>query len=242
MAVVFYIIMLGRMIGDDSYTMHRRTVAVCASLTLLVWAGCDTGSQSKEEQVQRADEVDAPPVGPVQRAKPKTKAERIATAAMEQVGKTTKYDPLYVKLAYPGGDTSIDRGVCTDVVVRALRKVGVDLQVLIHEDMKASFKSYPNLWGLKRPDPNIDHRRVPNIAMFLRRKGKAVPLTKDPSDYRPGDIVVWQLSGGRPHMGIVSNMRVTATKRYRVVHNIGAGAQIQDSLFVFEITGHFRYF
>ena len=161
---------------------------------------------------------------------------------MEQVGETTTYDPSYVKLVYPGGDVPMDRGVCTDVVVRALRRLGVDLQLLIHEDMMASFSSYPDLWGLRRPDSNIDHRRVPNIVTFLRRKGKALGVTKNASDYLPGDIVVWRLSGNRPHMGIVSSVRVSGADRYKIIHNVGAGAQLEDSLLEFEITGHFRYF
>lgn len=177
-----------------------------------------------------------------QRVIPKSKAEQLALAAVEQVGKTTKYDPAYVRLAYPGGDVPIDRGVCTDVVVRALRKVGVDLQSLIHEDMSAAFGSYPNLWGLSRPDPNIDHRRVPNIATFLRRKNKMVPVTHKAGDYLPGDIVVWKLSNGRKHMGVVSNVRVGETDCYKIVHNIGAGTALQDALFGFVITHHFRYF
>ncbi len=171
-----------------------------------------------------------------------SKADLLVTGAMEQVGKTTEYDSSYVKLGYPGGDVPINRGVCTDVVVRALRKTGVDLQVLIHEDMKKSFESYPNLWGLSRPDPNIDHRRVPNIATYLRRKGKAVAITKNPQGYIPGDIVVWRLPSGRPHIGVVSNLRVRGTQRHKVVHNIGSGTQLSDVLFRFEITDHFRYF
>ncbi len=136
----------------------------------------------------------------------------------------------------------LERGVCSDVVVRAFRTLCLDLQVLIHEDMRASFASYPHLWGRTAPDPNIDHRRVPNIATFLRRQGKAVPATRNAVDYRPGDIVVWRLWSGPAHIGIVSCSRVWGTDRYRIVHNIGAGAQLEDVLFSYEITGHFRYF
>ena len=233
--------------------MQMRAAVVYASLGLLVWEGCHRASKPKPkprrprrvEDPKRAKPVQAPTSGTARPGRPdwpKTKAERLAAWAMEQVGRTTKYDPSYVKLAYPGGDVPMDRGVCTDVVVRALRRAGVDLQVLIHEDMRGSFGSYPKLWGLKRPDANIDHRRVPNIATFLRRAGKAVPVTKNAGDYRPGDIVVWRFRDGRPHMGIVSVRRVPGTGRYHVVHNIGAGTQVQDCLFAFEITGHFRYF
>jgi uncharacterized protein YijF (DUF1287 family) len=170
------------------------------------------------------------------------KASLVVEGAMDQIGKTTKYDPSYVRLDYPGGDVPIDRGVCTDVVIRALRAAGVDLQVLIHEDMKRSFESYPDNWGLSKPDRNIDHRRVPNIATFLRRKGKALPVTKDPADYQPGDIVAWKIPDGRPHMGIVSNVQVRGTGRCLAIHNIGRGAKLEDRLFTFEITGHYRYF
>ena len=227
-----------------------RTIAVYASLGVLVLVGCKGDSEAGRKPVQRGSKTATVPkeAATVQtpdaprREKPVTMVERLASAAEAQVGVTMTYDPSYVGLAYPGGDVPADRGVCTDVVVRALRGVDIDLQVLIHEDMKASFKSYPNLWGLKRPDRNIDHRRVPNIAAFLRRKGKAAALTRDAGDYLPGDIVVWRLSNGRPHMGIVSSVRARGKERYSVVHNIGAGAKLEDSLFEFEITGHFRYF
>jgi len=212
---------------------------------LVLLAGCNEESARESHESQRSigsKEIESTAGHRTAPNKPKSKAELLAVAAMEQVGKTTRYDPSYVKLAYPGGDVPIECGVCTDVVVRALRKCGVDLQVEIHKDMKAAFKSYPNLWGLKRPDSNIDHRRVPNIATFLRRKGKAVEKTKTGGDYLPGDIVVWRLSNGRPHIGIVSNVPVKGKDRYKVVHNIGAGTQLEDVLFTFEITGHFRYF
>jgi hypothetical protein len=168
--------------------------------------------------------------------------ERLAAAAADQIGKTTLYDPSYVKLAYPGGDVPMDRGVCSDVVVRALRETGMDLQALIHEDMKAAFDRCPKIWGLTRPDPNIDHRRVPNIATFFRRQGKALPVTREAADYRPGDIVAWKLGGGRPHIGVVSNTPAPGHRRYQMVHNIGAGAQLEDVLFACEITGHFRVY
>ena len=200
----------------------------------------DAGSAS--DVAPSFTERPAAPVRATTPPAPETKAQLLALAAMQQVGQTTKYDPAYVKLAYPGGDVPIDRGVCTDVVVRALRKLGVDLQVLIHEDMKAAFDSYPQNWGLKRPDRNIDHRRVPNIARYLHRKGKAVPVTRDAGDYRPGDIVVWRLADGRLHMGIVSNVLVPGTQRHEIVHNFGAGAQREDRLFELEVIDHFRYF
>ena len=168
--------------------------------------------------------------------------EQVVAAALEQLDQTIYYDPSYERLAYPGGDVPLERGVCTDVVIRAFRRADVDLQVLVHDDMKAAFSAYPQQWGLSRPDPNIDHRRVPNLMTFFDRQSKALPLSDDPSAYRPGDVVAWQLPGGRLHVGLVSNVRVPATRRYRLVHNIGAGAKLEDILFAYEIIGHYRFF
>ncbi len=166
--------------------------------------------------------------------------ERFVKAALEQVGVTLYYDPSYVKLAYPGGDVPPDRGVCTDVVVRALRRLGIDLQREVHEDMRAAFAAYPRRWGLTRPDRNIDHRRVPNLMTFFARRGKALPLSTDGADYAPGDIVAWSLPDGRPHIGILSDRPSGTASRWLVVHNIGAGAQVEDVLFQFRIIGHYR--
>lgn len=174
------------------------------------------------------------------------RARRLAEAAATQVGRTTVYDPSYVVIDYPGGDVPADRGVCTDVVVRAMRGLGVDLQVSVHEDMSHAFAAYPRRWGLKRPDPNIDHRRVPNLMTFFAREGKALTVTADAADYRPGDFVTWELPGGRlPHIGIVSTQRSPDGRRFMIVHNIGAGTQIEDVLFdlrMGRITGHYRWF
>jgi uncharacterized protein YijF (DUF1287 family) len=172
---------------------------------------------------------------------PTDKNEALAYHAMKQVGVTKLYDPAYKTLAYPGGDVPLDRGVCTDVVIRALRKQKVDLQVLIHEDMLKSFSQYPQKWNLTKPDKNIDHRRVENIACYLKRKKKTLKVTDLAKDYKPGDIVTWQLMGGRPHIGIVSS-QIAKGERYGMVHNIGNGAQLEDCLFAYKITGHFRYF
>ncbi|HVF62056.1 MAG TPA: DUF1287 domain-containing protein [Thermoanaerobaculia bacterium] len=166
----------------------------------------------------------------------------LVAGALEQVGRTPGYDPSYRRIAYPGGDVPLATGVCTDVVVRAFRRAGIDLQVLVHEDMKAHFAAYPPLWGLRRPDPNIDHRRVPNLAAFFRRRGKAVPVTRRGADYLPGDVVTWRLPSGVPHVGIVSDRPVARTDRRLVVHNIGAGTRLEDVLFAYEVTGHYRYF
>jgi uncharacterized protein YijF (DUF1287 family) len=169
-----------------------------------------------------------------------TPAERtqIASAAMAQVGVTRIYDPSYVRLAYPGGDVPAVRGVCADVVVRAFRRIGVDLQVAVHAVMQRNFRAYPQMWGLRRADANIDHRRVPNLMKFFERRGKSVALR---SGYEPGDVVAWKLSNGLYHIGIVSSARNAAGTDYLVVHNIGSGAQTEDVLRAFEIIGHYRW-
>jgi hypothetical protein len=182
----------------------------------------------------------SPPPGQTASAKAASaKARALAEAAMAQVGKTIEYDPAYVRLAYPGGDVPMDRGVCTDVLVRAFRELGVDLQVELHRDMKANFSSYPRLWGLRRPDSNIDHRRVQNLRTWLTRRGHAVPVTALGLDYWPGDVVTVDVSG-LAHIMVVSTTPAGDGSRYLIVHNIGAGAQVEDRLFEFPITGHYR--
>lgn len=181
--------------------------------------------------------------GPALPARPpavENRNEKLASLALEQIGVTTRYDPAYVPLKYPGGDLPPDRGVCTDVVVRALRRQGVDLQKLVHEDMKRHFSAYPQKWGLKRPDPNIDHRRVENLQRLFVRKGKALPVSGRGEDYKAGEIVTWRLRSGRAHIGIVSGKRLPGG-RPLVIHNIGSGVRLEDVLFSAEITGRFRY-
>jgi uncharacterized protein YijF (DUF1287 family) len=163
----------------------------------------------------------------------------LVQSAYAQVGKTVKYDPAYERIAFPGGDVPLERGVCTDVIVRAYRGIGVDLQALVNRDMRAAFGAYPKLWGLSRPDPNIDHRRVQNLAVFFKRHGKELPVSKEARDYKPGDIVTWRLPDGRPHIGLVSDRQSGGTAL--IVHNIGEGAQVEDTLFEFTISGHYRY-
>lgn len=163
----------------------------------------------------------------------------LVESARSQVGVTVHYDPAYVRLDYPGGDVAVDRGVCTDVLVRAFREHGLDLQKAVHEDMRANFAAYPANWGLSRPDRNIDHRRVPNLATWFRRQGHALTPSDDAADYRPGDVVTWRLSSGVPHVGIVSD-RSTPAGVPLVIHNIGLGTREEDALFAFEITGHYR--
>ncbi len=160
-------------------------------------------------------------------------------AARLQVGVVVDYDPAYVKLPYPGGDVAADSGVCTDVVIRALRLLGIDLQKAIHEDMRAHFSAYPKLWGLTRPDRNIDHRRVPNQECYFRRQGWELPATQNPSDYAPGDIVTCRLGGSLPHVMIVSD-RKNEDGEPLIIHNIGGGTQEEEGLFDEPPVGHFR--
>jgi len=168
-------------------------------------------------------------------------ADAIVTAAHARTNVNVRYDPKYVKLTYPGGDVPADTGVCTDVIIRTYRAAfGFDFQKAIHEDMRANFKAYPQSWGLKRPDKNIDHRRVPNIERYLTRKGAAVAITKNPDDYQPGDIVSWRLGGRLPHIGIVSENK-SSWGTPLIIHNVGAGPVEDDLLFNTQINGHFRF-
>ena len=160
--------------------------------------------------------------------------------AQAQVGVTTIYDPAYVRLDYPNGDVPIERGTCTDVVVRAFRAIGVDLQVRVHEDMQKYFAVYPKDWGMTAPDANIDHRRVQNLATYFTRMGRQIKDTTDAS-FKPGDVVTWQLSGWMQHIGIVSAEIIPGTNRYYMIHNIGAGTQEEDALRSFTIIGHYRW-
>ena len=169
-------------------------------------------------------------------------AAKLVKAAESQIGQTLTYDPAYTQLAYPGGDVPIEKGVCTDVVIRAYREgLGVDLQKAVHEDMRTNFSAYPQKWGLKRPDRNIDHRRVPNLMTFFKRKGSALSVTAEGQDYLPGDIVTMDLPGNLTHIVLVTNRPSTDGSRPLCIHNIGAGARLEDTLFAFEITGHYRW-
>ncbi|MBD3320081.1 MAG: DUF1287 domain-containing protein [Chitinivibrionales bacterium] len=167
--------------------------------------------------------------------------DSIIASALRQTKITHTYDPGYAAISYPNGDIPLERGVCTDVVIRAFRSAGIDLQVLVHEDMSGHFAAYPDNWGLAKPDPNIDHRRVPNLMTYFRRQGKSLPVTDSGEDYIPGDIVTWKIPGNLDHIGIVVDRKVDGTDRYAVVHNIGRGAELEDVLFAFKITGHYRY-
>ena len=166
---------------------------------------------------------------------------RLVAAAVAQTTQAVRYDGSYRRIPYPGGDVPADVGVCTDVVIRAYRAVGVDLQQSVHEDMARAFEAYPRAWGLSRPDANIDHRRVPNLQTYFERRGVEVVATRDPRDYAAGDLVTWMLPGNLPHIGLVTDRRSADGERPLVVHNIGNGPEIEDMLFAFPITGHYRY-
>jgi uncharacterized protein YijF (DUF1287 family) len=165
----------------------------------------------------------------------------LVRAARQQTRTSVVYDGSYTRIAYPMGDVPATRGVCTDVVIRAYRAIGIDLQVLVHEDMIANFGLYPRLWGLSEPDANIDHRRVPNLQKFLERAQAKVASARSGPNYVPGDLVTWMLPGNLPHIGIVSDRRAANTDRLLVIHNIGAGPVEEDMLFAYPITGHYRY-
>lgn len=162
-------------------------------------------------------------------------------AAISLTNDRVTYDPAYFSIPYPNGDVPPDKGVCTDVVIRAYRKVGIDLQKEVHEDMVGNFSLYPQLWGLTKTDKNIDHRRVPNLMTFFSRHGKVKAITNHASDYQPGDIVCWNLGGVITHIGIVVNKKSTDGKRYLIVHNIGGGQVLADCLFDYKIIGHYAY-
>jgi len=166
---------------------------------------------------------------------------RLADSAFVLTKQRVKYDPAYFRIGYPNGDIPSDKGVCTDVVIRAYRKMGIDLQKEVHEDMKANFSKYPKNWGLSGTDRNIDHRRVPNLMTFFSRHGTVKKMSQESIDYLPGDIVCWNLGGGVTHIGIVSNKKALFGNRHLIVHNIGAGQVLEDCLFSYKIIGHYRY-
>jgi uncharacterized protein len=206
---------------------------------LFVLAGCE------RRQMYTLNQGPAVPPSPritplPDNASPQLK--QMLDGAIAQAGVTTEYDPAYVALEYPGGDVPEKTGVCSDVVVRAFRKAGVDLQKEVHEDIKAARSEYPNKWGANAPDKNIDHRRVLNLMKYFERKGKSLSISDDAADYQPGDIVAWELSNGIDHIGIVTNMLSESADRYLIVHNIGAGTRIEDVMFTWTIKGHYRVF
>lgn len=175
---------------------------------------------------------------------PKTSAEKIVNGAKIQAIDRVRYDAAYLTIPYPNGDVPKDQGACTDVVVRALRSAGYDLQKLIHEDMSAHFSLYPQKWGMRGPDSNIDHRRVPNHITFMKRFGRSLPLATEgeaAKTWKAGDLVYWTLTpSSLTHCGVISNER-NAHGIPLVIHNIGPTARQEDCLNSWRIIGHFRY-
>jgi uncharacterized protein YijF (DUF1287 family) len=219
----------------------------CLVFALLVAVGC-AASHGGSREARAGGAQAATPQGARQegtRARTSSRStflDKLVEAAVERTSHEVRYDPTYFVLDYPGGDVPAEVGVCTDEVIRSYRVVGVDLQRLVHEDMGSDFAAYPRKWGLKRPDANIDHRRVPNLMVFFERQGAALPVTAEARNYRPGDVVTWDLGGGMTHIGIVVNVPSDADEtRMQIVHNIGAGPKMEDVLFNWKLTGHYRY-
>jgi len=213
-----------------------RPVFLC--LALVLSAGCQQRSYPRRVS-------EAVPPNPILKALPPNASpllKQLIDGAVAQAGVTTGYDPSYVKIDYPAGDVATETGVCSDVVVRAFRKAGVDLQKQVHEDMSRAWSDYPKKWAASGPDTNIDHRRVLNLMTYFSRQGKSLAISSNRDDYLPGDVVAWDLGGGLDHIGIVTNIWSESEKRCLVVHNIGAGARVEDVLFAWTIKGHYRWF
>jgi len=170
-------------------------------------------------------------------------AEKLSNAAISIIDPSIDYDPAYFSIEYPNGDVPKNKGVCTDVIIRSYRKLGIDLQKEVHEDMIENFSKYPNLekWGMTKTDTNIDHRRVPNLEIFFERNGQKLSITQDPKDYKTGEIVTWLINNKLPHIGIVTSKKSSDGKRNLIVHNVGNGQVLQDCLFEYKIVGHYRY-
>jgi len=215
----------------------KRTIAiflVALSLTVACRSRARTGSS--------AGAVPAHPVFKPLPPNSPPQLKQLVDSAAAQAGVTTGYDPAYVSIQYPNGDVPISTGVCSDVIVRAFRKAGIDLQKEVHEDMSRAFAEYPQRWGLSGPDGNIDHRRVLNLMTYFTRHGKSVAVTTEPDDYLPGDVVAWDLGGGTYHIGMVTNILSETQRECLIVHNIGAGTRVEDVLLNWTIKGHYRFF
>jgi uncharacterized protein YijF (DUF1287 family) len=214
-----------------------------AAAALLLAACTACGPRPAASQAARGAGVEA--AATPQKQRPSSGSpflDKLVEAAVARAQEKVRYDPTYFKIEYPNGDVPAEVGVCTDEVIRSYRKVGVDLQREVHEDMKQNFSVYPKKWGLKKTDTNIDHRRVPNLMVFFERQGAALPVTDRAADYKPGDVVTWDLGNGLTHIGIVVNIPSDGDEnRLLIEHNIGAGPQVEDVLFNWKITGHYRY-
>jgi len=223
---------------DSLISRQRSLVFFAIGLLTLAASSC-------QRQYATGRSTAAIPPSSVTRPLPPTslpQLKQFIDGAVEQSKVTTGYDPSYVKLDYPNGDVSSDTGVCSDVVVRAFRKAGIDLQKEVHEDMKLAWAEYPRKWGARGTDTNIDHRRVLNLTTYFDRQKKTLPISNNRADYLPGDVVAWELSDGVEHIGILTNLWSEPDKHCLVVHNIGAGARVEDVLFAWKIIGHYRYF
>lgn len=220
-------------------------VSFLCALLLMCSASCGVPrvvSQRKDQTTATSRE--ATPPAPQPTVKPVYESpvlEHLVAAAVERTAHEVEYDGTYYKLEYPNGDVPADKGVCTDEVIRSYRALGIDLQKEVHEDMSANFARYPTRFGLTATDPNIDHRRVPNLRVFFERKGKSLPITDEATDYQPGDIATWDLNTSQTHIGIVVDVPSATPGRYMIMHNIGQGPKIEDILFAWKITGHYRY-
>lgn len=214
-------------------------------LLALACAGCGVASTASPAARSHAAQQAATQAASQTPARPSSGSaflDRLVDAAIERTSHEVRYDPSYFKIDYPNGDVPAEVGVCTDEVIRSYRAVGVDLQKLVHEDMERGFSAYPRAWGAKKTDKNIDHRRVPNLMTFFKRQGASLPITEEARDYKPGDVVTWDLSGGLTHIGLVVNVPSDADAgRFQIVHNIGAGPKMEDVLFGWKLTGHYRY-
>jgi uncharacterized protein len=230
--------------ASDSFIVQRpklQTASLLAGLVIAMissacsFRGREAAASSKSTpQGAAVEALTRRPVSDIPQIK------KLVDSAIEQTRQTFEYDPSYAKLAYPNGDVPVQRGVCADVIVRAFRNAGIDLQKEVHDDMTRHFSAYPGKWGARRPDSNIDHRRVANLMTLFERKSKSVSITSDSADYVPGDVVAWELDNRLLHIGLVTDAVAVDTQKYLIVHNIGAGARLEDVLMAWKIIGHYR--
>jgi uncharacterized protein YijF (DUF1287 family) len=204
--------------------------SIAVLLIAILFFGC---SQKEKNKIQA---INTEPIA-------KTFEEKLSRAAISIIDPTINYDPSYISIKYPNGDVPKNKGVCTDVVIRAYRKLGIDLQKEVHEDMMANFLLYPNLkkWGMTKTDTNIDHRRVPNLEVFFERKGIKLPASENAADYKTGEIITWMINEKLPHIGIITHKKSFDGKRNLIVHNVGNGQDLEDCLFSYKIVGHYKY-
>lgn len=207
----------------------------------LLGVGCNQTSSVRSSVAAYPVAAPSPTVKPLP-ANASPQLKQFLEAAIEQSKVTTGYDPAWVKISYPNGDVPLETGVCSDVVVRAFRKAGIDLQKEVHEDMQRAWAEYPKRWGARGTDTNIDHRRVLNLMTYFSRQRKSLAVTTDRADYLPGDVVAWELTDGIEHIGILTNLSSETNQNFLIVHNIGAGARIEDVLMSWKIIGHYRYY